>query len=95
MGRYINPIDITYSSSHEDYEDRSIRGKGSLRDDLSDLKIEALKFDGDLKLKDNDCMQAIERIIELKEYNDKKAFKLAILKLKGYASLWCETLKKS
>ena len=34
-------------------------------------------------------------IIELKEYNDKKAFKLVILKLKGYASLWYETLKKN
>ena len=41
-----------------------------------------------------DCIRAMERIIELKQYNDEKAFKLAILKLKGYASLWYKTLKK-
>jgi len=34
-------------------------------------------------------------IIEIKEHNDEKAFKLVILKLKGYASLWYETLKKN
>jgi len=42
-----------------------------------------------------DWVRAIERIIELKDYNDEKAFKLAILKLREYASLWHEILKKS
>jgi len=28
-------------------------------------------------------------------YNDEKAFRLAILKMKGYASLWYEPLKKN
>jgi len=32
-------------------------------------------------------VQAIEGILELKEYNEEKSFKLAILKLKGHASL--------
>jgi len=40
-------------------------------------------------------VQAIKRIIELKEYNDERIFKLVILKLKGYVSLWYETLKKN
>jgi len=40
-------------------------------------------------------VQVIGRILELKEYSDEKAFKLVVLKLKGYASLWYETLKKS
>jgi len=40
-------------------------------------------------------VQAIQRIIKLKEYNDEKTFKLVILELKGYASLWYETLKKN
>ena len=40
-------------------------------------------------------VQALERIFELKDYNDEKAFKLAILKLKRYASLWYEHLQKS
>jgi len=92
----VNPIDISYSYSHEGHEDRGIWGRGHLRDNLSDLKVGASEFDGNLKLKNYvDWVQAIERIIKLKEYNDKKAFKLAILKLKGYVSLWCETLKKN
>jgi len=37
---------------------------------------------------------AIKRIFELKKYNDEKAFKLAMLKTKGYQSLWYENLKK-
>ena len=31
---------------------------------------------------------------KLKEYNDGNAFKLAILKMKEYASFWYENLKK-
>jgi len=54
----------------------------SFWDDLSDPKIEALEFDSNLELENYiDWVQAIERIIELKECNDEKAFKLAILKL--------------
>ena len=65
-----------------------VRWRGHFRDNLSDLKIEASEFDNNLKLKDYiDWMQAIERIVELKKYSDEKAFKLAILKLKGYESL--------
>jgi len=92
----VNPIDIAYSSSHEDHEGRGIRGRGHPRDDLSDLKVEAPEFHGNFKLENCiDWVHAIERIIELMEYNDEKAFELAILKLKGYASLWYETLKKN
>jgi len=39
-------------------------------------------------------MQSIERFFEIKEYSDDKAFKIAILKLKKYASLWYENLKR-
>jgi len=34
-------------------------------------------------------------ISKLKYYNDENVFKLAILKLEGYASLWYDHLKKS
>ena len=34
------------------------------------------------------------KIFELKDYNDEKDFKLVILKMKRYASLWYEHLKK-
>ena len=40
-------------------------------------------------------MQAIQKIYEHKKYNEEKSFKLAILKMKSYASLWYEHLKKS
>ena len=46
----MNPIDIAYSSSHEDHEDRGKWGSGYARDDLSDLKVETLELDGNLKL---------------------------------------------
>ncbi|XP_074304844.1 uncharacterized protein LOC141639673 [Silene latifolia] len=35
----------------------------------------------------------VEKIFELKTYNDAKACKVAVLKLKGYASLWYDNLK--
>jgi len=37
----------------------------------------------------------MERIIEIKGYSREKAFKLAILKLKQYATLWYENLKRT
>jgi len=91
-----NIVDINYSSSHEDHEGQGVRGRGPFRDDLNDLKIEALEFDGNLKPENYiDWVQALGMIIELTEYNDEKAFKFVILKLKGFASLWHETLKTS
>ena len=80
----INPIDVAHSSPHKDHEDRGFRGRDHPRDNLSDLKVKAPEFNGNLKSENYiDWVQAIERIIELKEYNDEKAFKLVILKLKG------------
>jgi len=38
-------------------------------------------------------MRTIERVFEFKGYDDHGKYKVAILKLKGYASLWYETLK--
>jgi len=37
----------------------------------------------------------MKRIFELKQYNDEKSFKLVILKMKGYASLRYENLKRN
>jgi len=37
----------------------------------------------------------MERIFELKEYNDKKTFKLTILNMKGYSSLSYKSLKRN
>ena len=44
----------------------------------------APKFDGNINPKNYlDWVHTLEMIFELKDYNDEKAFKLAILKLKG------------
>jgi len=36
----------------------------------------------------------LERFFKVREYSDEKAFKVAVLKLKKYASLWYENVKK-
>ena len=60
----VNPINIAGSSSHEDYEDRGLRGRRGLGDDLNDIKNVILDFDGNLKLENYiDWIQNIKRII--------------------------------
>ena len=39
-------------------------------------------------------VQALERFFEIKEYSDEEAFKVAVLKLKKYSSLWYENIKR-
>jgi len=64
-------------------------------DDLRDLKFDPLEFEGNLNPEVFlEWMQSIERFFEIKEYSDDKAFKITILKLKKYASLWYENLKR-
>jgi len=75
-----NSIDIAYCSSHEDHKERGVKGRGPFKDDLSYLEIEALEFDSNLKPENYSYwVQAVERIIEFKGYNDKKVCRLAIL----------------
>jgi len=90
-----SPSDSHYSSGSSTRDVRS-RKKIVHRDDLKNLIIEALEFDGNLKLEEClEWLQAMERIIEIKGYSRKKAFKLAILKLKQYALLWYENLNRT
>ncbi|XP_074313537.1 uncharacterized protein LOC141648716 [Silene latifolia] len=59
-----------------------------------DVKVEIPDFHGSLNPEDLlDWLRSIERVFEFKNYDDRKAFKVAILKLKGYASLWYENMK--
>ncbi|XP_074317993.1 uncharacterized protein LOC141654773 [Silene latifolia] len=59
-----------------------------------DVKVEIPDFHGSLNPEDLlDWLRSVERVFEFKNYDDKKAFKVAILKLKGYASLWYENMK--
>ena len=58
------------------------------------MKIDPLEFEGnlnpDLLI---EWLQAVERFFKIKEYSDEKAFKVAVVKLKRYASLWYENVK--
>jgi len=63
--------------------------------DLRDLKFDPPEFEGNLNPEVFlEWMQSIERFFDINEYSDKKAFKDAILKLKKYASLWYENIKR-
>jgi len=83
-------------SSHEDEPPRrERRPPRAPLDDLRDLKFEPPEFEGNLNPDAFlEWVQAIERIFEIKEYSDEKSFKVAILKLKRYASLWYENVKR-
>jgi len=64
-------------------------------DDLRDIKFDPPEFEGNLN--SNlfiEWLQALERFFEIKEHSDEKAFKVIALKLKKYASLWYENVKK-
>ena len=51
-------------------------------------------FHGSLNPEDlYDWLRTIERFFEFKNYDEHTMYKVAILKLKGYASMWFETLK--
>jgi len=39
-------------------------------------------------------VQSLERLFEIKEYYEEKAFKIIVLKLKKYACLWYENTKR-
>jgi len=91
-----DPHSAHSSSSHEDEPPRrERRPPRAPLDDLRDLKFEPPEFEGNLNPDAFlEWVQTIERIFEIKEYSDEKSFKVAILKLKRYASLWYENVKK-
>jgi len=91
-----DPHSAHSSSSHEDEPPRrEQRPPRAPLDDLRDLKFEPQEFEGNLNPEAFlEWVQTIERIFEIKEYSDEKSFKVAILKLKKYASLWYENVKK-
>ena len=93
----MNPIDIAYSTSHEDLQDRDRRLRRSHpKEDLRDLKKEALEFDSNLNSESYlHWVQSMNRIFDLKEYSDEKAFKLVVFKKKGHVLPWHDKLKKN
>ncbi|XP_074305706.1 uncharacterized protein LOC141640927 [Silene latifolia] len=64
-------------------------------DDDRGLKLDIPDFNGVLDPKKfSDWIRQAERVFQYKEYDEHKQFKVAILKLTKYASLWYENLKK-
>ncbi|XP_074303027.1 uncharacterized protein LOC141637448 [Silene latifolia] len=62
---------------------------------IKEKKKNSDNFDGEMDPeKFLDWVRQAERVFEYKGYDDKKQFKVAILKLTKYASLWYENLKK-
>ncbi|XP_074314128.1 uncharacterized protein LOC141649334 [Silene latifolia] len=77
---------------HHEQPKRKSRNKN---DDDRGLKLDIPDFDGEMDPeKFLDWVRQAERVFEYKEYDDKKQFKVAIMKLTKYASLWYENLKK-
>ncbi|XP_074303008.1 uncharacterized protein LOC141637423 [Silene latifolia] len=84
----------TPSESEEEDEQPKRKSKNKNDDDRG-LKLDIPDFDGEMDPeKFLDWIRQAERVFEYKEYDDKKQFKVAILKLTKYASLWYENLKK-
>ena len=68
QGSDVSPIDFTYSSSHEkfDEEEGGPRRRRHPSDYLTDLKVKALEFGGNLNSKTYlDWVQALERIFDI------------------------------
>lgn len=85
-----NPFGLDEESSDEDYAPRR---QPQVRE--GDVKIDIPEFDG--KLQGDvflDWLYTVERIFDFKEYSEERKVKLVAIKLKGYASLWWENLKR-
>jgi len=90
------PLSSHSSSSHDDEPPRrERRPPRQLVDDLRDMKFDPPEFEGNLNAEVFlEWKQSIERFFEIKEYIEEKAFKVVVLKLKRYASLWYENIKR-
>jgi len=83
------------SSQDDDHPRREWRPPRQPLDDLRDMKIDPPDFEGSLNpYLYIEWIQALEIYFEIKEYSDEKAFQMAILKLKKYASLWYENTER-
>ncbi|KAK9698054.1 hypothetical protein RND81_08G079500 [Saponaria officinalis] len=84
------------SDSNSEFGDdtRSKKDKRKDDDDRS-LKLDIPEFNGDGDAeKFLDWIRQTERIFEYKDYDERKKFKVATLKLTKYASLWYENMKR-
>ena len=93
--RNASPTPYSSSSQEEIWPRRERRKSRQHDDDLRDMRIDPPEFEGSLSpYLFIEWIQALERFFEIKEYSNEKAFKVVVLKLRSYASLWYENLKK-
>lgn len=92
-----SPVRSIHTGNHEVSSDEEVhhpRHRQPPRDDGRGLRLDLPDFDGAIKPeKFLEWLQRMERVFDYKDYDDNKRFKVAILKLTGYASLWYENLK--
>ncbi|KAK9689681.1 hypothetical protein RND81_09G074900 [Saponaria officinalis] len=82
------------SNSESGDDTRSKKDKRKDDDDRS-LKLDIPEFNGDGDAeKLLDWIRQTKRIFEYKDYDERKKFKVATLKLTKYASLWYENMKR-
>jgi len=59
------------------------------------MRFDPAKFKGTLNADHYlEWLQTLERFFDIKEYSDDKAFKIVVLKIKKYASLWYENSER-
>nr|XP_043611631.1 uncharacterized protein LOC122583275 [Erigeron canadensis] len=82
------------SSDSDDGSNQCRRRHRRHKDDTKDIKIDPPDFIGSSNPEDYfEWVQVMDRIMEIKEYDDKKSFKVAIIRLKKYASSWYDHMK--
>ncbi|XP_048502869.1 uncharacterized protein LOC125498660 [Beta vulgaris subsp. vulgaris] len=92
-----SPDRSAHTSNHEassEEEANHPRHRQPQRDDDRGLRLDLPNFDGAMEPKKFlEWLQWMERVFDYKDYDDAKRFKVAILKLTGYASLWYKNLR--
>ncbi|GJY33328.1 gag-pol polyprotein [Tanacetum coccineum] len=82
------------SSSESDASSQRRRRNRKRRDDSRDIKVDRPNFKGSLNRDEFlEWVQTMDKIIMVKGYDEKKALKLVVVKLKKYASLWFENVE--
>ncbi|GKE24244.1 hypothetical protein Tco_1435756 [Tanacetum coccineum] len=82
------------SSSEYDASSQRRRRNRKHIDDLRDINVDPPNFEGSSNPDEFlEWVQTLDRIIMVKGYDEKKALKLAVVKLKKYASLWFENVE--
>lgn len=88
-----NPFGVEDDSSDEDLNPQRQRRQPKTHE--ADVRLDIPDFDG--KMQGDaflDWLYTVERIFEFKEFSEERKVKLVAIKLKGYASIWWENLRR-